>query len=227
MSIASLFEVIADKVHEKGYDKGELDFWNCFTNNGKRSNYYFSFMNTDFSNKIIPEGLCKPSKRVMAMFTQYSGKYLPNGIDCSEFDVSLTADMHANQLFNYAMSLLEIPDIGLPAQKTYERAFSGCSSLVSIAVIRSNADTIWKSTFTGSHKLESLSIEGVIGKNGFDISDTQRINKASLLSIIKALEDKTEDTSGTTWKVTLGAVNVAKLTDDEINIIYEKGWDYA
>ncbi len=227
MSIASLFEVIADEVHEKGYDKGELDVWNCFTKNGTRTNYYNAFLGTDFSNKTIPQGLCKPRLRVHSMFYQYGGRYLPSGIDCSEFDVSGTTDMHAYGLFYYAMSLIEIPDILLPAQKSYERAYYGCGSLVSIAVIRSNADTIWKNTFTGSSKIESLSIEGVIGTNGFDISPTQRINKTSLLSIIGALADYSTDTSGTKWVCTLGSANLAKLTDAEKAIATEKGWSLA
>lgn len=88
--------------------------------------------------------------------------------------------------------------------------------------------TPYNSTFGwGGSTLENLTVEGVIGKNGFSVSVCSKLTVDSLLSILNALQDKTEDTSGTIWKVTLGSTNTAKLTEEELNIAYEKGWTVA
>lgn len=41
---------------------------------------------------------------------------------------------------------------------------------------------------------------------------------------MNALQDKSADTSGTAWKVTVGETNLAKLTTEEINAVKQKGW---
>lgn len=47
----------------------------------------------------------------------------------------------------------------------------------------------------------------------------------SLLSILHGLKDYREDTSGTTYTLTLGTTNLAKLTDEQKAIATEKGWN--
>jgi hypothetical protein len=223
MSLAEKFEVIADSVYEKGMNK----LWNCITNNGNRTNYYFAFMNTNFSNMTIPDGLCKPKTRITSMFNTYAGEYLPKGIDCSGFDVSSAATYHATTMFQYAFYLKSIYDMGIPAQKSYANTFQSCVALESIEVLRSDANTVWNNTFSGCSNLTELTIEGEIGQNGFDVSPCKKLSLRSLQTIVVALANKSTDTSGTTWKVTFGGTNVAKLTDAEINIMETKGWDYA
>lgn len=227
MSIASLFEVIADKVHEKGYDKGELDFWNRFTNNGKRGNYYFAFQQTDFTGVTIPDGLVKPTTRVGSMFYNYAGTALPENLDLSVF-TSTNEAMQASNMIAYA-SILEFDNtkLKLPVQKTYTNFADGADKVQKILGLKSDETTKWTYAFRGCTALTELTIDGVIGQNNFDVSSSKNLTVESLRNIIEALADKTTDTSSTTWKVTFGATNVAKLTDDEINIIYEKGWDYA
>ena len=51
-----------------------------------------------------------------------------------------------------------------------------------------------------------------------------RLQFESVRKIFNALEDKTTDTSGTVWKVTLGTANKAKLSADELKIATDKGW---
>ena len=47
------------------------------------------------------------------------------------------------------------------------------------------------------------------------------------MSIINALVDYSEDSGGTTYTLTIGTDNIAKLSADEIAIIENKGWNYA
>ncbi len=221
MSIAEKFKVIADEVYKKGISNAELEFWKGFTLNGTKQNYYYAFMSTDFTDKTIPEGLCKPRVRLGCMFYQYLGKKLPLGIDCSEFK-NTNASMHASQMFRYSSLLTEIYDIGLPVQKTYEYAFEGCNSLTKISVIRSDENTLWNGTFNTCSNLVELEIEGKIGKNGFNVSSCLNLTHDSLMSIINATATITSAQT-----LTLGTANLNKLANAEKAIALNRGWTLA
>lgn len=229
MSIADKLTQIAEneqKVYDAGYDKGELDFWNNFTNSGRRQNYYFAFMNTNFEGKVIPDGLCKPRTRLHSMFYQYNGTELPKGIDCIDFDTTRDVAFHAQAMFQYSYYLKNVYDMGIQPQKSYANTFGNCSALETIEALRSDDDTIWNKTFSECTSLTNLTIVGTIGRNGFNVSECP-LTHDSLMSIINALVDYSEDVSGTSWVCTLGSVNLAKLTDAEKAIATERGWTLA
>lgn len=224
MSIAEKLTQIAEneqKVYDAGYDNAELDFWNSFTNNGYRTSYYYGFMTTDFSGKTIPEGLCKPSTRLHSMFYNYKGTEIPKGIDCSEFDISMSAAYHAQAMFQYSSYLTSIYDMGIPVQKSYANAFGSCKALETIEVLRSDENTVYSNTFSDCTSLQNLTIEGTIGQNGFNVSACP-LTHESLMSIINATA-----TIETAKTITLGSTNLAKLTDTEKAIATEKGWTLA
>lgn len=79
------------------------------------------------------------------------------------------------------------------------------------------------STFNGLANLTHVIFEGVIGKNGLSLQWSD-LDYESLTSIKNCLEDKSTDTSGTTWTVTVGTTNKAKYTDEDILEIQAKGW---
>ena len=78
--------------------------------------------------------------------------------------------------------------------------------------------------FISCSALADLNIVGTINATGLNVQYSP-LSHDSLMSIINALADKT-GVSGT-WKVTLGATNLAKLTTDEIAIAEGKGWTLA
>ena len=106
------------------------------------------------------------------------------------------------------------------------------SQLHTIDYLQVSAGTTYTSAFYKASQLQNLNIVGVIGNNGFNVSACP-LSHESLMSIINCLENKTADTSGTKWVVTLGATNLAKLeaTEAGMNAIAEatqkKGWDLA
>ena len=83
-------------------------------------------------------------------------------------------------------------------------------------------------TFAGAYALEEIGeIRGNISFNGFNVNNSSKLTRATLIRILNALADKTSDTSGTTWKITLGETNIAKLTEEEQQIATSKGWVIA
>ena len=126
----------------------------------------------------------------------------------------------------YETSITHIPTIDTSSvTATLDRTFYG-SSIITIdkVIVPSTAKF---STFMYCVNLEHVIFEGVIGQNGLKVDSCTKLDHESLMSIINCLEDKTADTSGTQWVVTLGATNLGKLTDEEKAIATERGWTLA
>ena len=90
-------------------------------------------------------------------------------------------------------------------------------------ILRDDGTTYFSGTFRDCSFLTNIVIEGKIGKNGFDVNQSPNLTHDSLMSILNALEAKTEGT----WTVTLGTTNLAKLTDGEKAMATQKGWTLA
>ena len=104
-------------------------------------------------------------------------------------------------------------------------AFSSCPSLIEIVLLIVSKTTPYHtSTFSGLTNLVEMRMGGTLGQNGFDISKATKLSVESLLSILHALENKSTDTSGTSWVCTLGTENLAKLSDSQKAIATQKGW---
>lgn len=85
-----------------------------------------------------------------------------------------------------------------------------------------NADT--SEMFTRADFLTRIIVEGKIRQNNLNFQWSTRLTNESLESIIDALEDKSNDTSGTNWVITLGSANLEKLSIGVKHIAERKGW---
>ncbi len=235
MSIDDKLVTIAgnvEKVYDKGYSDGEEAFWKAITNNGKKEHYSRTFNEADMSG-LNCKGLVKPTGTMDRMFYNYKGEYLPEGMDFSNAlsaSSYFSSSEYATQLFTFSTNLKYVYDMGLPAKGTSGKImqmgamFRDCFELETIEVLRVDASATFSSTFYQCNKLKNLTIEGVIGKNGFNVSSCP-LNHDSLMSIISALEDKTGDESGTSWVITLGTENKAKLSEEELKIAEDRNWE--
>ncbi len=191
-----------DEGYEIGYTEGELAgrenqynaFWESYTQNGSRYNW---------NNAFFGYGWNDSTYNPMNDFNNV--KYCNNMFSQSAItDIKVTVDLtnstSASSIFLSSTNLKTIPLLIVHKDLTFSNVFKGCANL------------------------ENLTIQGLIGKNGFDVQDSTKLTNESLLSVLNALEDKTTDTSGTVWKVTIGATNKAKLSDDELKIATDKGW---
>lgn len=75
--------------------------------------------------------------------------------------------------------------------------------------------------FNSAPSIQNIGFVGLIKVSGLDVSTCIKLNKASLLSLLNCLEEKTD---GGTWEVTLGGTNKTKLTAQELAIAQNKGW---
>lgn len=216
-----------DDVYEAGKNVGQGDLWDNIQDYGNRTGYAQGFASWGCEYirpkyKVIPtvaNGVsaifeyCKKLKKVEADYFDFSQK--PTG------EISNTG---YNYSFNSCTQLEEIEDIGLIPQVGYFNAFAYDYKLHTIAKLGTDENTKFSGTFIFCNELINLIIEGTIGQNGFNVQWSTKLTHDSLMNIIDALADKTGDTSGTEWVVTVGSENKAKLTDDELDIAQNKGW---
>jgi hypothetical protein len=128
------------------------------------------------------------------------------------------------QAFTFNSSLKTLPKIDISSATKTVQLFYNNAKLESIDELVVNENTPFDRCFNNSPSIALLIVTGTIGQNGFNVQWATNLYKQSLLSIIKCLKDYSADTSGTTWAVTLGTENLAKLTDTEKAVATQKGW---
>lgn len=197
MSIADK-ALLLKKDFDDVYEAGRKSFMEDYQQGGKRTNYYIAFAGVGWNDET------------------YQPIY---DLIC----VGNVGTMFGNaRITNTKVAI----DWTLATATNY--AFSSASYVVTIPMLILGKNTPYVShTFGGLTNLENLTIGGVIGQNGFDMSACKKLTVESLLSILHALENKSTDTSGTSWVCTLGTENLAKLTDAEKAIATQKGWTLA
>lgn len=236
MSIAEKLTQIAEneqKVYDSGYSKAEYDWWVNFTNSGYRQGYLYAFYQMSFEY-IRPPFKIIPFEKTSTSNT-FSGCRKLKKVEAKYFDFSQIEVIASNSpsdapywTFANCNVLEEVEDVGISINiHSYHSTWKRCHKLHTIAIVRSRIDTKWAEAFYQCNELKNLTIEGVIGQNGFNIQSSTKLTHDSLMSIINALADYSEDTSGTTWTITLGSENIAKLTEAELDIIDMKGWVVA
>lgn len=217
-----------DDVYEAG-KKAEYDaFWDALQNFGKRTNYANGFYNQAWTeDNFRPKYDIKPVN-AGSMFR--GDEATITDLEATLQKAGVVLDTSNCTTFNNGIrytSFRVLPIIDVSKATNSSALVTPFSyQLVTLRKLISSAETFWvTSTFQGLPALEHLIVEGVIGTNGFNVQWSTKLTHDSLMSIINALQDKTGDTSGTAWVVTIGATNKAKLTDDELAIAYEKGWE--
>lgn len=223
-----------DEVYEAGKDAEADMFWGGLLNYGnpKRHAYAFYGWNRDIFYPRY-DIVCNSSMSgLFQFFDQNNADAFDLSARLKECGVILdTSQATTGPAYAfYYSSLSKIPTVdftGITDEEKLTHTFANNSFLKEIEKIRCKETNVWNVTFQGSISLEELRIEGVIGRNGFDVGRCTKLSYDSLMSIINALKDYREDTSGTTYTISLGTTNLAKLTDAEKAIATEKGWTLA
>lgn len=246
MSIAEKFEIIADEVYEKGvdvgYKQGVLDgnskdyndgkqaqydeFWDAYQDNGNRTSYSYAFPQRGWNDSTFkPKFDIKPIDLEYGFIRCQCTKKMQD----IETECNIKFDFSNCTKFAYAFfysEFKELPDIDLSkAETNLSRTFMGCKA-EKIGTVTVNKDQNFTMVFHACEPLKQITFAGTIGKNGLNLAYST-LDHDSVMSVVNALEDKTGDTSGTTWLVTLGNKNIAQLSDAEKAMATEKGWTLA
>lgn len=120
----------------------------------------------------------------------------------------------------YKLSHLNIPNSVLSIGGY---AFSNDTSLVSIS-LPSSLESVGKNLFLYCSALENVILENGFKCSGLDFSVTTLLTSDTMIAMLNALAD---NTGGTPKNITLGAINIAKLSSDQIAIATNKNWTIA
>lgn len=222
------------------------DFWNGYQAMGSRTDYRWACINSNFI--VDREGKARwnftPKYDVKvnvgnAMFRCFNNNssggigYEDIYVDLPQhfenlgvkFDTSNLTD--AGTMFYNAQGIKRIPVINLSkciVANTTANFIGQMARTVTIDGIISSENTAWGSnSFVSGTPLNHCIFSGVIGKS-FYISNAKNLDYESLLSIIDCLIDNVD--TGTTLTLTLGSTLIAKLSEEELALIEEKGWNY-
>ena len=224
---------LAERVYAAG-QKSEWDtFWDAFQESGTRSNYYMAFRGTgwtidNFKPKydIIPDYNGTNSSAGQSMFSSASkfGGSLKHALEVAGVILDTKYVRTPNGMFDGATGITELPHIDLSSATSMNNVFYGCGAkAISVTVPDRKVD--YNNCFRSSF-LENLEITGTLNGTNINVSWSTKLTHKSLLNVLNALADKSGDTS-TTWTVTFGSTNLAKLTDEEKQIAQGKGWVLA
>lgn len=224
-------DINTDKVYAAGKQAQNDAFWNSGQSNGKATYlpYFFAgglWNATTFKPKydIKPKGLCT------GLFRQSNLSDLKGILENQNVILDTSQATNLNDFGSYnkftRVPKVDLTNVGNKTSQLFANN-AGSSRLVHIDELVVSATTQFtaSTSFINCDKLEHVIFSGVLGTNGLDLHWSTLLDQESLRSIINILQDKTS--VGGTWTVTLGAENLAKLTDAEKAIATQKGWTLA
>lgn len=228
---------LADGI-EQGKQAEYDAFWDAYQSSvfddgsdvGQRTYYARAFANRSWNDKTFnPKYSLKVTDSGATMMFYETGiADLAGILNRNNIVLDTSEGKNFTDMFRLASYLTSIPILDFRKATHLVRVFMSCTALVTIEKLILSASTAaFSDTFSGCSSLENIVIEGTIAKNGLNLQWSTQLTHDSLMSIINALADKSGDTSGTVWTLTLGSTNIAKLTEDEQRIVKMKGWTLA
>lgn len=233
--------------HQKGYDEGYdkgldesfdagkqakiKEFVNMLTNNGKKSNFSYTFYQANMSDEMCADIFSywnATIKNALQMFNNATN--VVDGFYTDKLDFSQCGSLNSTFQFSNARKLKKIDARATTQGNNGANAtFNSCRELETIDEYYPSTSATFNSTFVSCNKLTHIIFCSEIVKNGLNLQ-WSNLDVESLKSILDNLADKSTDTSGTAWKVTVGSTNFATIQENlstELEQAYVKGWDIS
>ena len=223
-----------DEVYAAGKKSQYDEFWDSIQDYGNRTNYNFALCADMWDEESFKPKYPIIATNLLNTFAYWG--YYPAHAPTRRIDLRTACVLDTSQarlISNCFFGNRIITAVGV----IDTRATTGSSDSTSIfreavrletiekLILKSDGSQSLNAMFDSCSALINLTIEGTIGQNGLNLQWSTKLSHDSLMSTINALKDYSADTSGTSWVVTLGSENLAKLTAEEILIAEQKGWD--
>ena len=241
MSVADKIEILNSKIPQV-YEKGKKDeydkFWDNFQDYGNRTKYSYAFTGYGWNTyNFYPKYDIKPEDgtHIFRAWEHSSSAYkLSLKQRLEECGVKLdTSKVKAfDETFSYNTEFTEIPTIDLTSATSISNLFThNYGTLKTIEKIIVNENTPMGNWFgTNSTGVVNLTIDGTIGKNGFNVKDCKKLSTASILSILTALSKDSTIASGKS--ITFATSHQSVIETDaqcleQYNLAINAGWTIA
>ena len=162
------------------------------------------------------KNLLDATKSTYYLFNNYTGTSIDGLI--SYLDTTNVTNM--SYMFVGCRNLISIPLLNTSKVTSMVVMFRGCTKLTSIPQLDVSNVTDMLYMFDSCTKLEEIHMTGM--KVNFDISSSTLFTREALVEILNNLAAVTS-----TQRLTMGATNLAKLTDEDKQIATNKGWTLA
>jgi hypothetical protein len=227
-SIEEKLQIISDntpKVYESGKKEGMSYFWNKYQDLGARTGYSYAFAGSGWTDELFEPKFNMAVKNANRMFASSNIENLKALLEkrgiILDFSNCTSFTNIISESYIVAMGIIDTR-----SASSLNATFGGGTYLKHIDkfILKSEGTQSFSSaSFQYLTSLQHVIFEGTIGTNNFNVQWSINLDKDSLMSILNCLADKTGNTS-TTWNVTIGTTNKAKLTSEELEIAYDKGW---
>ena len=124
------------------------------------------------------------------------------------------------EMFYHCIKITTIPLLNTSNVTSMRYMFGSCTELTTVPALDASKVTDMTGIFDDCPNLKSILMTGM--KKSFDISYSTKFERADLVTILNNLATVT-----TTQTLTMGATNLAKLTDEDKAIATNKGWTLA
>ncbi len=224
-----------DEVYDAGKENGLDIVWEGLQQSGARTEYAHLFKGAhDLDKWFYPkyDFNCTTCEQMFRGAKTTEPFNLADRLDECGVTFDTSAVTNISWVFAYFTNLTELPVIsfeGLTDTYYTNNCFTGCSKLKTIRGIvptppTPDGRTQYWDMFSGCTALEDLTIIGTM-HHSLSVSPCTALTHKSLMSIIDNLANYSG--TGTSHTLTLGTINLAKLTDAEKAIATEKGWTLA
>lgn len=184
------------------------EFWDIFQQNGNRTYYSHAFRSSEWTEKILKPKY--PMKPAYAAYMFHSCLYSGDLTDNMQLDFSNCGNF--SYIFAYASLITHIGKFDTRMATELIAAFQNASGIVTIdkIILKDDGSQVVTNMFLACSALVNVEIEGKFGNN-ISFSDSTKLSKASITSVINALSSTT---SGKTLTLSATAKNNA-FTDSE------------
>ena len=212
--------------NRRGYaDTSKITDWTQFFLNRKRLEI---LMDCDFRSATNCQQICARCDELteLPVFNTAKAILMTGAFQgCSNVTSKIFVDFSsvktATSAFNGCEKTPEINLVSTAQAETLTSLFSGCKALKKVTGLDFSSCRNYTSVFNNTNALEDCVITGTlkIKDSNFKCSASDNLTVETMMSVINAFED---NTGGTTYTVTFGATNVAKLTDAQKQIATNK-----
>ena len=177
----------------------------------QQSDLYESVLTGTVTEFVIPSTWTKIRQGAFNACTKLANIIISNSVT----SIEATA-------FSSCSSLKSI-DIPVGVSTIKSSAFYNCNSLVSLK-IPNTVTTIGVTVFNNCSSLTNVTLGNNFNCNNLDLSASTKYSVDTLVAMLTALADRTGQSA---YTLTIGATNLAKLSDEQKAIATDKNWTLA
>lgn len=182
----------------------------------------------------IPDGITRIGKSAFSYMINLKSIIIPKGVTIIENEAFYRCEVLESVEFPCSLEEIEesafmycfkLAEIILPnGIKTIRKhAFSYCGYATKL-VIPSSVTLIENYAFRYTNRLKYVTLGENFDCDNLDLSSSSNYTRETIVSWLNALADRTGQTA---YTLTIGATNLAKLTEEDILIATNKNWTLA